>query len=377
MAQSGMRQLVVLGVALFGLGLQARADPVYEVVDLSALLPDNGGSQLIDLRDNGTASGMLVGNGGRWKPVVWRADGGIEVFDFGFYEEYFLRAGNGSGLIVGQLPGSSLGWARVGNGLECIPTTEGCGPGALYLSSISYDVNEAGVFVGQQALPLPGGGFRFEAYRGQLSPHGVFDLHGLGLYQDQFNTAALAIDDLGRIAGFATLNAVGAEQQALLWLPHEVRELGPPGRYRRPTAISDSGHIVGEERGPGGAPGGFFGLRWHVDQPGEPGELLPALPASTSSSPRDVNDQGWVVGTATTGSGPLDQRGWLLDEHDLHDLNGLLSPGGDWLILAANAIDSAGHIAATARYAATPGTRAVILRRLSHDQIFVHDFAGD
>jgi hypothetical protein len=102
--------------------------------------------------------------------------------------------------------------------LECIPTAAGCGAGALYLSSISFDVNEAGVFVGQQALPLPDGGYRFEAYRGQLDAQGNFDLDGLGLYQGEFNTAALAVDDLDRIAGFATLNAAAAEQQALLWL---------------------------------------------------------------------------------------------------------------------------------------------------------------
>jgi hypothetical protein len=98
---------------------------------------------------------------------------------------------------------------------------------------------------------------------------------------------------------------------------------------------------------------------------------LPALPASISSSPRDVNDNGWIVGTAITGSGPLDQRDWLLDDTGLHDLNDLLAPGGAWLILSANAIDNTGNIAATAR------TRAVILRPLSHDAIFAHDYGGD
>jgi hypothetical protein len=211
-----------------------------------------------------------------------------------------------------------------------------------------------------------------------VDAQGSFDLVGLGLYQGEFNTAARAIDDLDRIAGFATLNAGSAEQQALLWLDHEIRELGPPGRNRRPTAISNSGHIVGEERTPGAGYAGFFGLRWHVDQPAQAGELLPALPASISSSPRDVNDNGWIVGTAITGSGPLDQRGWLLDDTGLHDLNDLLPPDGDdWLILSANAIDNTGNIAATARYADTPGTRAVILRPVSNDHIFAHDFAGD
>jgi hypothetical protein len=362
---------------LVALALSTSAGAIsYEVLDLSALLPANGGSQLIDLRDNGTASGMLMGAGGRWKPVVWRADGEVEVFDQGFYDDLFLRAGNGAGVIVGQYPGSSVGWARSGDSLACVPTVAGCGAAALYLASIAFDVNEAGVFVGQQALPVPGGAYRFEAYLGEVDASGQFALSGLGLYQGQFDTAALAIDNLGRVAGFATLNAAGAQQQALLWLGKEVRELGPPGSYRRATAIADGGHIVGEQRA-AGASAGFFGLRWHVDQPGEPGQVLPSLPATLSSSPRAVNNAGWVVGAATTGSGPLDQVGWLLQDDRLHDLNALLPADSPWRILAANAIDGAGHIAAVARFEDTPGTRAVVLRRLPDNLIFAHTFGGD
>lgn len=362
---------------LTALALSTSAGAVgYEVMDLSALLPPNGGSQLVDLRDNGTASGMLIGSGERWKPVVWRADGRVEVFDQGFYDELFVRAGNGSGMIVGQYPGSTLGWARAGDSLACVPTAAGCGFAALYLASIALDVNEAGVFVGQQALPVPGGAYRFEAYRGEVDASGQFILSGLGLHQGRFDTAALTIDNLGRVAGFATLNAAGAQQQALLWVGQEVRELGPPGPYRRATAIADSGHIVGEQRATG-ANAGFFGLRWHVDQPDDPGQVLPSLPFALSSSARAVNDAGWVVGTATTGAGPLDQVGWLLEDGRVHDLNELLPPGNPWRILAANAIDGAGHIAAVARLADTPGTRAVVLRRLPQQLIFAHSFGGD
>ncbi len=368
-----MLRKTLLAVGLI-YGFTTHADPLrYEVIDLSLNLPSSGSSQLIDLGDNGTASGMLIGDGGRWKPVVWQADGELEIFDFGFYEEFFLSAGNSAGLIVGRFPGSSLGWARVGDELKCIPTTLGCGGAGLYLASTGNDVNEGGVFVGQQAFPL-NGGYRFEAYRGQVTPQGAFELQGLGLYLDQFNTSAQVLDNHGRIIGFATLNAAGAEQQVLLWHEDHIRELGPPGRYRRPTAISDSGIVVGEERGPGGAPGGFFGLRWHLDQPDDPGEVLPSLPAALSSSPQAVNNDGWVVGTDTLGSGPLDLRGWLLRDHGISDLNDLLEPDSPWLVLSANAIDSQGNIAATARFQSTPGTRAVILRPLPPDSLFFHDF---
>ncbi|MBX3724311.1 MAG: hypothetical protein KF823_00140 [Xanthomonadales bacterium] len=371
------RPVIIATLALAPL-LSAHADPRFEVVDLSALLPANGGSQLVDLRDNGTASGMLLGSGSRWKPVVWRGhvEGDVEVFDGGFYDEHFLRAGNGNGLIVGQLPGSSIGWARVGNALQCIPTPNGCGAAALYLASIGNDVNESGEIVGQRALALPGGGFRFEAYRARVDGQGNFLFQGLGLYEETFNTSAQAIDNLGRIAGFATLNAVGAQQQALLWTDAGIRVLGPPGRNRRPTAISDSGRVVGVERGPGNGPGGFFALRWHVDDPAQPGEVLPALSGAISTLANDVNDAGSVVGTAQLDDSPLGSRGWLLEGGTLQDLNDLLPAGSPWLILAANAINTPGDIAATARFGSTPGTRAVLLRRLPHDAIFASSFAG-
>jgi hypothetical protein len=338
---------------LLVLALPVHAQPRYEVVDLSASLPANAGSQLLDLRDNGTASGMLLGSGSRWQPVVWRNDGSIETFEGGFYDQFFVRAGNGAGLLVGQLPGSSIGWARVGDTLQCIPTPLGCGAPALYLASIGNDVNETGVIDGQ----------------------GTFTFQGLGQFEGEFNTAAHAIDNLGRIAGVATVDAANAQQQVLLWTGGGVLALGPPGRNRRPTAISDSGHIVGTERGPGGS-AGFFGLRWHVDEPGQPGELLPALAGAISSIPNDVNEAGNVVGTAQFDGSPVGGRGWLLESGTLHDLDDLLPDASPWRVLAANAINADGDIAATARLATSAGTRAVLLRRLEHDGIFASNFAA-
>lgn len=367
-----MGRIVALAL-LLALAVPVQGAPRFELVDLGAALPANEGSQLLDLRDNGTASGMLLA-GSRWKPVIWHADGTVQVFNGGFYDEFYLRAGNGAGLLVGQLPGSSIGWARVGDALQCIPTPVGCGAPALYLASIGNDVNEDGVIVGQRAVALPGGGYRFEAYRAVVDGQGTFQFQSLGLYQEQFGTSAQAIDDLGRIAGVATIDAASAHQQVLLWTDAGVQALGPPGRYRRPTAISESGHIVGAERGPGGT-AGFFGLRWHVDDPANPGDLLPALAGAISSMPADVNDAGSIVGSAQFDASPVGGRGWLLEDGTVHELDQLLPAGSPWRILAANAINGRGDIAATARFGSTPGTRAVLLRRQDHDGIFASGFA--
>jgi len=351
------------------------AGPFFDVIDISLDLPENSGSQTVDLRDDGTVSGMLLGSGSRWKPVVWRSNGAVEVFDLGFYEEYFVRAGNAAGVMVGQLPGTALGWARSGDVLACIPTVLGCGANGLYLASIGNDINEAGVFVGQHAVAVPGGGFRFEAYRGRANANGGFILQGLGLFHGEFNTSAQAVDNLGRIVGFATIDAAVAEQLALLWMDGVVFALGPPGRNRRPTAISDSGHVVGTERAAGGGFGGFFGLRWHADQPEHPGDILPSLPGAISSTPQDVNSDGSIVGTAFLDDSSLGGRGWLLEDGTLYDLNALMESESPWLILSANAINSRGDIAATARFNALPGTRAVVLRRQLEADIFACGFA--
>ncbi len=361
---------LVSGTLLPGLAL---AEPAFDVIDLSLTLPANHGSAAIDVRDNGVAAGSLT-EFGRFKPVVWREDGSVEVFNDGFYDGRHVRAGNGSGVIVGSFPGSSLGWVRIGNQLRCIPTPFDCETvNSLYLSSISNDINDAGVFVGSQALELAGGGFRFQAYRAQIDATGSFQIEGLGLLDEQFNTTAWAINELGQVVATASVNAQTSEYQPLLHSEQGWQRLGPSGRFRTPVAISDSGHIVGAEYEAGGGPG-QFGLRWHVSTPDAPGELLPAIEGAISSRPTDVNNAGEIVGTAFIGPGNLDGRAWLLRDDVAFDLNNLIEDG-DWLVLAANAINNAGVIAATARYGNEPATRAILLRPRQADMIFRSSFA--
>jgi len=348
----------------------------FDLVDLSQALPANAGSSTQDLRDNGTVTGSLVGGGGRQKPVVWRADGSIEVFDGGFYDQRFVRAGNASGTIVGVFPASSVGWVRSGAELRCIPTPFDCETvNSLYLASSGSDINEAGDFVGSQALPLPGGGFRFQAYRGAVSSTGSVETEGLGLLDGAFDTSATAINDTGHVVGHATLDAQTSEQQPLVWVDGQARRLGVPGRNRSPVAVSDSGIVVGVERAAGGG-NRFVGLRWNADQPDQPGELLPELPGVLSSRPTDVNDDGAIVGTALVGPGNLDSRGWLLRDGVLTALSDLVASDLPWQILAASAINNRGEVAATAYLAGQSGTRAVLLLPRHGERVF-HSGFGD
>lgn len=367
------RLLLLLALILGASSAQAQ---LFELVDLSLVLPVNAGSSAVDLRDNGTVTGALTDIGGRQKPVVWRADGGVEVFDAGFYEERYVRAGNGAGTIVGVFPASSLGWVRIGSALRCIPTPFDCeSTNSLYLASSGLDINEAGTFVGTQALPLPDGGFRFQAYRGEVSAAGNVETLGLGLLHGELNTTATAINDAGQIVGHATLNAQTAEQQPLLWVDGQVRLLGVPGRNRSPVAVSDTGLVVGVQRAAGGG-NRFVGLRWRTDDPEQPGDFLPDLPDALTSRPSDVNDAGDIVGTAFVGPGNLDGRGWLLRDGELIALNELVVSDQPWQILAANAINNRGEIAASASLPGQPGTRAVLLLPRGAGLVF-HSGFGD
>jgi hypothetical protein len=347
----------------------------YRLVDISPLLPPSSRSIAVDLRDNGTISGMLEGSGGRLKPFVVHGDGRVEVFDSGFYDEHYVRAGNGAGTLVGSYPGSSVGWARIGSELACIPTPLPCGSASLYLSSIPWAINEDGVLVGSQSLQQPDGSFRSQGYRASADSGGAIQVHGLGRWLDQFDTAATVIGEgpQPRVLGFAVTDAATSEYQPLQWQNSGWVALGAAGRNRVPIAVNAAGVAVGAVRGPSGQ-AGFSGLRWDLGDSTNPGEPLPDFPGASSTRPSDINGRSEIVGAATIGAGPIDTRGWLLRAGVLTALNDLLLADPAWIILTAAAINEAGQIAATARFGSQPGTRVVLLIPEPADAIFRHSF---
>ncbi len=347
----------------------------YRVVDVSESLPPAVRSIAVDLRDNGTFSGMLEGSGGRLKPFVVHGDGQVEIFDSGFYDEHYVRAGNGSGRLVGQYPGSSVGWVRTGSELSCVPTPLPCGSASLYLSSMPWAINEDGVFVGSQSLPPPDGFSRSQGYRASIDAQGAIQIHGLGRWMDQFDTVATVIGEGPQplILGFAVTHAATSEYQPLLWQASGWIALGVAGRNRMPIAVNAAGSAVGAVRGPGGQ-AGFIGLLWDLGDPSAAGDLLPEYPGASSTRPSDINGRSEIIGSATIGHGPLDTRGWLLRDGTLVALDDLLPDFPQWTILSAVAITEDGRIAATARFGSTPGTRAVMLIPELEDSIFRHSF---
>lgn len=364
-----MRMMMLLACCLSPL---AQSQVLYELDDIGARLPPTTSSAAIDIADNGVVVGTLVGQGERDKPFVLTTDG-VTVLDGGYYDDRIVRAGNSSGLVVGNLPGTTIGWVRTGERLSCVPTPLDCESfSAIYSSSQINGVNDAGVFVGGLTIIEPGAPFRYQAYRGQVGSDGSIQTVGLGRYQGQRDTIATAISASGQIVGQAAIDPATGMQQPLFLADGVWYALGAVGRNYSPAAVNSGGVVVGSGRSVDGTR--QFALRWRIDQAGLAPETLPALPGALDARANDVNASGFVVGTAYVGPSLIDGRGWLLADCALLDLNELLPAGSPWRIVAANAINAAGDIAANAMRVGESGTRAVVLRRISADPMFAHGF---
>ena len=361
--------VVLLGIAT---GTSASDRPAYEADDLSARLPASSESIAVDIADNGVVTGSLVDGSGRRKPFVLGIQGDVRVFDAGFYDDRLVRAGNAEGTIVGSFPGSTLGWARVGDDLRCIPSPFDCESiQSIYTSSLPYDLNDDGTIVGSLTIIESGQPYTYQGYMAVVEPDGTIEVSGLGRYQ-QWDTTASAIDQNAVIVGFAVLDRTNAAYQPVFFDQGEWQPLGEPGRYQAPIALNRHGVIIGSRR----TDDDFREqpLRWSLSSPEQSAEVLPTLPDSVNARPNGINAAGEIVGVSYDSNHPADRRAWMLMGDDPVALDDLIENNDGWQILAAHAINSQGDIATTARRAGESGTRAVILRRQSSDGLFQHGF---
>ena len=112
---------------------------------------------------------------------------------------------------------------------------------------------------------------------------------------------ALGVNNAGQVAGWVR-TAAGGAQQAVLWDAGNASLLGTlGGDGSRAEALNAAGQVVGAAAGPTGQELGFL---WH-------GGLMIDLDAlvrdgsdagCTAWHPLDINDAGWIVGTALRGA---------------------------------------------------------------------------
>lgn len=223
----------------------------------------------------------------------------------------------------------------------------------------AYAINDAGTIAGQD---LPGNyGFPLRWLpdgNGGYTPERLAGLGGGGIARD--------INAGGQIAGASNVGALLGPSHAVLWQPgNAVTDLGvlsTTWNHSVAHALNDAGVVVGESRN---AANRLEAFRWAngamAGLGAIPGWEAYPFPVSNLSSANDVNNLGWIVGSALRSDGRT--VGFLWREGvGMVDLNTLISPADPWfgntdvfnpaglLITGATATNDAGQILVSAVY---------------------------
>jgi probable HAF family extracellular repeat protein len=131
-------------------------------------------------------------------------------------------------------------------------------------------------------------------------------------------TVAFDINDSGQIVGSSRYVRGGAHR-AVEWIDGKITDLGTLPGYTEgfAYAINAAGAIVGASQGGGLLPN--HAIMWIDGKPIDLGTLR-----GPQSAARDINDEGWVVGSSDTGYPYADTAAFVFDGTRMYDLNGLI-----------------------------------------------------
>jgi uncharacterized membrane protein len=291
----------------------------------------------------------------RWTPSA------AEALDSGLGSEY-AQAINDDGVIVGTLLGSGAGWFARDEVFDCIPLPDPCGSfNNLWKASSGRDINRHSVFTGaispaaDQPINDP-----IEAYLGSFAADGSVIINRLGDYHGA-DTSGYAINDSNEVVG---LTGSHLDTIALLFRNDDILPLPDlGGGYNWPEAINNDGFAVGVASypDPGLWPYDAEAVLW--DTRVEPITVTPLgrLDGHRLSRALDVNVNETAVGFSVDAEF-ADQRAVLWSGGQIVDLNSLLTPESDWILLVATAINDSGEIVGYGRRDGLPGRRAFLLR---------------
>ncbi|MEP7347525.1 MAG: hypothetical protein ABI877_19810 [Gemmatimonadaceae bacterium] len=258
----------------------------YSIHDLGTLPGTTLGccSEGHDINVTGDIAGFSTASDGRFHAVLWQ---GSTILDLGIpaggYSDTFAEGLNDAGTVVGIAntgtvqPGAGFIWSAT-TGMTLLT-----GPGPVPKTTTAWDINNAGVVVGQVAGP----GVRFHAYKYTVAG-GYVDLHPPG-YQ---SSNALAIAENGDVAGVVTLPGFAA-LHAALWLANGTFiDLGTLGSTTATAfGLNSLGSVVGSSEK---ATGVEFGFRWT--------STTGMQPSPQPGRANDISDGGRIVGSAVNGS---------------------------------------------------------------------------
>jgi probable HAF family extracellular repeat protein len=201
--------------------------------------------------------------------------------------------------------------------------------------SQAYDMNYSGLIVGwAENVALQRRPFRDQ-----------WGLEDLGTPGGDTGEAH-AVNSAGQIAGVSAI-ARGANH-ACLWDAGGIIDLGTLGGENSVAeGINDLAQIVGTSEIDTADPEREHAFLWTLPTGGgQVGDMhdLGTLPATDNSKAWNIDDQGNVVGDATSADGSLTRAFIWSAAHGMRDLNDLLVNPSGWELQSARSINSAGSI---------------------------------
>lgn len=288
-----------------------QASPLFSVTNLGPL--GTGAAGIGSLNSSGVAAGFYTDASGYQDAATF--NGGRTQLSVNGAAE----AINDSGTVVGYVYSGNL---------PTVTEWVGSQQTSIGLTGYGTAINNAGTIAG--------------AYVNSASQEHAFTLHAGGKVQDLGTlggsmSAAYAINASGQVAGTSTL--ANGQSAGFLYDGQKLINLGTLGGTNSyGAAINANGAVAGASQNSSGFLRAFL---WTAAGMQDLGTL-----GGTVSSATGVNDSDWVVGNSLTSNGTA--AGFLWMNGVMTNLNSLLPVGSEWDITAADSVNDAGDILATA-----------------------------
>jgi probable HAF family extracellular repeat protein len=355
-----IRTAMTCAAMLTALTPVARADVVYQLVDLGHPDGDDAFISAEALNNTGDAAGFFFGSDDNYNAFLYADGDNVDISPPGS-NRAFTRGMNDAGHVVGWTDywPPQRAFHFDGENVINLGTL-----GGTY--SEARDINNLGDIVGSAFTPPPEDDQHAALWRDD-------DITDLGTLGGPFSEA-LAISDTGLIVGWSWNE--DWDRRAVYWTadldgPIELPSFSPPQFNASAVAVNDAGVIVGSIQIPSDIqPPLIRAALWTNDdvvdlgvlpEAGE-GESIYGGPALVSTSATGINSAGVIVGNSFPPADTPEVRHgpFIYEDGVMTNLNDLLHESAEgWMVTDVVAINDQGVIAGSARY--DEGTRRAIL----------------
>jgi len=355
----GTRASIAAGALLLAASTTgAFAQAAYRYIDIGAAFSASSGASAIN--DLGQIVGVTSSNAGGAVGEAWRWNAGMTTV-LPTLNGWTAWANdiNNAGEIVGGVSGTVVGAWGPATAVNAVIWRNDQVTALTQLGAYGWaqasGINDAGVVVGDyHPRTDPISYLRPQA--AQWSPSGLRSM----LQSGHATSSASAINSQGAVVGmvgdWCCSSHDPARAHAAMWTP-TLATLTSPAEWRATASdINDRGQVVGFTGDRYGIPGSAF--LWDGGVTTLLGDPL------IGSHALALNEYGQIVGSTVVNGGTGETRATLWQGADRLDLNTLIDPEhleGGWYLSSANDINESGWIVGTARQAGTGATCAFLL----------------